>query len=137
MIETFPSLINPITFLLIAAFGVFSVIIVFNIIIMNLRDNRRNFGIMKALGFTSSQIRNRYLFRILMLTGISSLVAVIFNILFSRSIFMTAIGGIDVMLVPVSVMAVSVAAMFALVILTVLLCSRSIKNTKPTELIEE
>ena len=63
MIETLPDTINPITLMLIIAFVVFSIIIVFNIIIMNLMDNKKNFGIMKSLGFTSKEIRKRYLYK--------------------------------------------------------------------------
>lgn len=137
MIDTMPGLINPVTFLLITAFAIFSMIIVFNIIIMNIRDNRRNFGIMKALGFTSGEIRNRYLYRILILTGISSILAVAISGLCSKNIIKAAMSGMDVLIVSPIVLAVSVAAMFIVIILLVLLCSRSINTTKPTELIEE
>lgn len=137
MIETIPNLINPITVLLTTVFAIFSVVIIFNIIVMNLRDNRRNFGIMKALGFTASEIRNRYLYKILILTGISSILAVILNIMFSRSITKVSMEGLDVLIISPQIIVVSIVVMFILVVLTVLVCSRSIKNTKPTELIEE
>ena len=104
---------------------------------MNLRDNRRNFGIMKGLGFKYKEIRNRYLYRIVILTGISSILAVILNMIFSKSIIKTAMGGLDVLIISPRVMAISVASMFILIIFTVFICSNSIKNTKPNELIEE
>lgn len=137
MIETMPNLIIPITFLMIAAFSVFSAIIIFSIIMINLRDNRKSFGIMKAIGFTSSQIRKRYLYRITILTVISSIFAVILNMLFSRNIMKTAMGGVDVLIISKKVMAISVISIFAIIIFLILVCSYSIKNTKPNELIDE
>lgn len=135
--DSIPGMIVPISSLLMISFAVFSIVIIFNIIIMNLRDNRKNFGIMKALGFTSGEIRNRYLYRIMILTGVSSILAVTLNMVFSKSIFKAMMSGQDVLIISSMVMEVSVAAMFIIVILTVLLCGGSIKNTKPTELIEE
>lgn len=136
-IDSIPGTIVPISYLLITVFIIFSIIIVFNVIIMNLHDNRRNFGIMKALGFTSSEIRNRYLYRIAILTGISSIAAVMLNIMFSKSIAKAVMNGMDVLIVSPCVISAAAAAMFILVILTVLMCSNSIKDTKPNELIEE
>lgn len=104
---------------------------------MNIRDNRKNFGIMKALGFTSSEIRNRYLYRMTILTVLSSIIAVILNMLISKSIIKTAMGGMNVLINSKFVIATSVAAMFILITVIVLACSIVIKNTKPTELIEE
>lgn len=137
MIETMPNLITPIMFLMIAAFSVFSVIIIFSIIMINIRDNRKSFGIMKSIGFTSSQIRKRYLYRITILTVISSIFAVILNMLFSRNIIKTAMGGLDVLIISPKVIAISVISIFAIIIFLILVCSYSIKNTKPNELIDE
>ena len=137
MIETMPGLVNPVTSILITAFAVFSAVIVFNIVIMNIRDNRRNFGIMKALGFTSSEIRNRYLFRIWILTAVSSILAVIINTLLSRKVITIAMGGVDVFINSPLIVAISAAAIFVLITIIVFACSSSIKNTKPTELMEE
>lgn len=55
-IESIPGIILPMTYLLMMVFIAFSGITILNIITMNIRDNRRNFGIMKALGFNSREI---------------------------------------------------------------------------------
>lgn len=136
-IDSIPGLIIPITSLFMVSFAVFSIIIIFNIVIMNIRDNKRNFGIMKALGFKSSEIRNRYLYRILILTGISSILSAAFNLVFSRNIIKAMMSGQDVLIIWKAIIGISIAAMLILIVLTVMLCTRLIKNTKPTELIEE
>ena len=85
-IESISGILLPITNLLIIVFIAFSSIIILNIIIMNIRDNRRNFGIMKSLGFTYKDIRNRYLYRISILTLISIIFSSTLNLIFGKKV---------------------------------------------------
>lgn len=136
-IESVPSISLPIIYVLLVSFIIFAVIIVFNILIMNIRDNRKNFGIMKALGFSSREIKNRYLFRIVILTVASSIISIVFNCIFSKSIIKIAMGGLNVLIISPVIITALVISMFALIILIVFACSHSINNTKPNELMEE
>ena len=132
-----PGIILPITNLLIVVFIVFCFITILNIIIMNIRDNRRNFGIMKALGFTSKEIRNRYLYRILILTLFSTIIAIIFNLTLARPMIAAAVSKLDVLVISPITMLLLIITMVILILVTTLICCNSIKNTKPTELMEE
>lgn len=136
-IESIPGTVLPMTVLLILVFIAFGSITILNIIIMNIRDNRRNFGIMKALGFTSREIRNRYLYRILILTLFSIVVAVSLNLTIARPMIAAAFGKLDVLIISPRTMFLLTASMVLLIITTTLICCNTIKNTKPTELIEE
>jgi len=103
---------------------------------MNIRDNRRNFGIMKALGFTYKALRNRYLYKILILTSFSIILAATLNLIFSGEVFIAAVG-LDALIIS-GVTMLDLIIVTALLILTItLICSRRMKNIKPTELIEE
>ncbi|MHC1684650.1 MAG: ABC transporter permease [Clostridiaceae bacterium] len=136
-IESIPGTILPVTYLLMIVFIVFCSITITNIIIMSVRDNRRNFGVMKALGFTSNEIRNRYLFRIIILTSISVVIATILNLAVSRPIIAAAIMNLDVLIISPIIMVTLIISTVILILLITLLSCRAIKNTKPNELMEE
>ncbi len=135
-IKSIPGIGMPITDLLIVVFVFFSIITILNILIMNIRDNKRNFGIMKALGFTNKEIRNRYLYKILLLTIISIFLSIMLNMIFAKQLIALVIT-VDVLIIsPVITLAV-VLAMFLLIMLITNLCCTTINSAKPTELIEE
>lgn len=136
-IESIPGTILPMSYLLMVVFMAFSIITILNIILMNIRDNRRSFGIMKALGFTSKDISLRYLFRILILTLTSTIAATTLNLTLGKPLIAASISKLDVLLISPVTMAKLSFSMIFLVILITLICLRNIKNTKPTELIEE
>ncbi|WP_234122470.1 ABC transporter permease [Clostridium hydrogenum] len=136
-INSISSITLPIVYLLVISFAIFSIIIIFNIIIMDIRDNRKNFGIMKALGFTTKEIRNRYLCRIIILTVFGSVISIILNLLFSRQIIEVMLNGLDGLMISWSIIEILSISMFILVLLIVFACSYSIKNAKPNELIDE
>jgi len=137
IINSIPSIVTPITYMLIAVFIIFSIVTILNIIIMNIRDNRRSFGIMKALGFTYKEIRNRYLYRIILLTLVSILLAVALNIAFSRTVITYVIDNLDVLIISPKVVIELLLSMFVLVVLVTFICCQSIKKAKPTELMGE
>ena len=137
IIASLPEILLPITYLLMAVFIAFCSITILNIIMMNLRDNRRSFGIMKSLGFTTKEIRNRYLYRIIILTSFSTILAVIFNLTAARPMIAASVRKMDILIISPKVMLLLLTAMILLIISITLICCRAIKNTKPTELMEE
>ena len=136
-IAPMPGTLLPITNLLIVVFIAFCFITILNIIIMNIRDNRRNFGIMKALGFSSKEIRNRYLYRILILTLFSTIIAILLNLTIARPMIAAVINKLDVLIVSTVTMLLLITTMVSLILITTLISCKTIKNTKPTELMEE
>lgn len=136
-INSISTIALPIVYLLVASFAIFSIIIIFNIIIMDIRDNRKNFGIMKSLGFTRKEIRNRYLYRIIILAVFGNIISVVLNLLFSRQLIAAMLNGLDGLMISPIIIEMLSASMFILVGLIVVACSYSIKNAKPNELIGE
>ncbi|MDP4146340.1 MAG: FtsX-like permease family protein [Bacillota bacterium] len=127
----------PVTYLLIVVFIAFGAITILNIIVMNIRDNTRNFGVMKALGFTSKEISLRYLYRILILTLFSTILAVILNLTAARPMIAASVNKLDILVISPSTMAAIITAMIILITSIALIGCSVIKNTKPTELMEE
>jgi putative ABC transport system permease protein len=132
-----PDTILPMAKLLILVFLAFSTITILSIIITHIRDNRRNFGILKALGFTTREIRSRFLLRILIITLFSTLVAVTLNLALGPPLIAAAINDLDVLIISPITMVSLVAAMILLVLITTIICCSVISKAKPTELIEE
>ncbi|MFT8316097.1 MAG: FtsX-like permease family protein [Clostridium sp.] len=136
-IDSIPGTMLPMSYLLIVVFIAFCSITILNIIIMNIRDSRRNFGIMKALGFTTREIRNRYLYRILILTLFSTIISIFLNLTIARPMIAAAISNMDVLIISPTTMLLLITSMLILILVTTLICCGAIKNTKPTELMEE
>ncbi len=136
-IKSIPGTVMPITYLLIIVFIIFAIVTILNIIVMNIRDNRRSFGIMKALGFTYKEITNRLVYRIIFLTSASIILSVMLNMIFARSLIAFVIENLDVLIVSPSIMFVLLLTMFILILLITFVCCTTINKTKPTELIEE
>ncbi|AGK95987.1 ABC transporter permease [Clostridium pasteurianum] len=136
-IDSIPGTMLPMSNLLTVVFIAFCSITILNIIIMNIRDNRRNFGIMKALGFTTKEIRNRYLYRILILTLFSTIISILLNLTVARPMIAAVISNLDVLIISPITMLLLITAMVLLILVTTLICCTAIKNTKPTELMEE
>ena len=88
---------------------------------------------MKALGFTSKEIRNRYLYRILILTVFSTIISIILNVTIARPIIASVINKLDVLIVLPVTMLLLISAMFVLIFLITFISCNAIKNTKPTE----
>lgn len=136
-IDSIPGLLLPVSSMLIIVFIAFSFITVLNIIIMNIRDNRKNLGIMKALGFTTVSIGARYLCRMLLLTVTSTIISVLLNLTIARPLITLVMNGMDVLILSPITMVSLITVTILMVITITLACCKSIKNTKPTELIEE
>ena len=85
----------PVVMLLLIGVGAFSITIVISMVVSNNLDNRKNFGIMKSLGFSNSYIRRRILTRIMILALIGNIVGLILNLMGGRELFKGAVQGID------------------------------------------
>lgn len=136
-VDSIPGTLLPMTYLLMVVFIAFSAVTILNIIIMNVRDNRRNFGIMKALGFSFKEIRRRYLYRILILSLFSIIIAVIINLTVAKPIIAVSISNLDVLTIYPRTMIALLSIMMLLMLFVIFISCRTIKNTKPTELMEE
>lgn len=129
--------ITPVTKIILCAILIFSVLNIVNLIMMNNTDNRRNNAIMKSLGFSNKYIINRTLYRISILTAISSLVGFILNLAISKSIFKVAMLGINGLIIPYNLVLITIIFISSITILTTVISMLSIKDISTVQLMEE
>ncbi|MDD6795687.1 MAG: ABC transporter permease [Clostridiaceae bacterium] len=128
-------MVKPITCILLIGVLMFSTMNVINIIIGINRDNRKNYGILKALGVKNSDIVKRCICRILILTLLGAILGNILSALFARKIFTAMLSGIDIYEFNFGYTCAILVINILLVLITSLVCCRSIKKVSPVELI--
>ena len=147
-IDTCPSLIAttsksvieiviPVTTIILLGILLFSILNIVNLIIMNNTDNRRNNAIIKSLGFSNNYILKRTLYRIMLLTGISSLVGFILNATISKSVFKFAMMGIDGLMISNGKVISTIVFIEILTLGATIISMFSIRKISTAELMEE
>ena len=147
-IDTCPSLIAttsksvieiviPVTTIILLGILLFSILNIVNLIIMNNTDNRRNNAIIKSLGFSNIYILKRTLYRIMLLTGISSLVGFILNATISKSVFKFAMMGIDGLMISNGKVISTIVFIEILTLGATIISMFSIRKISTAELMEE
>ena len=121
--------------ILIVVFVLLSIMIVTIILMIENSNKRKQFGIMKALGFRNSYIIRQNLFIYGILGSIGLIIALIIHILFSDKlltmILINAFEDSNLILI-----GLSVGFLLLLIVMVYILCSR-IKAVKPIELMED
>lgn len=130
-------IVKPVTTIILTGVILFSLLNIINLIIMNNNDNRRNNGILKSLGFSSEYIIKRTVYRILILTSISSIVAFSLNILASSGLFKVSMMGIDGLMISNGQVIVTLLTIDLLTIIASIIATQSIKKISTVELMEE
>lgn len=136
-IHTIQQIVNPVIVMLVIAFIIFALLNIMNLIIMYNLDNRKNFGIMKALGYSTMYICLRNLVKIVSLSFVSVALAFLVNSFVSKVAFKAAVGGIDGMLFDGLASTLIVSFTLLLIVFIVFLCCINIKKIAPKELMEE
>lgn len=126
----------PISMVLLVGALIFGIFNIVNILISNNIDNRKNYGIMKSLGFTSKYIRARNNYRIMILSILGAVIGTALTILTSSDVCKIAIG-FDIIKINLNMTLVLVAITFILIIITLHICNKSIKKISTVELIKE
>ena len=126
----------PISIVLLVGVLVFGIFNIVNVLLINNLDNRKNYGIMKSLGFTSKYIRARNNYRIMILAIIGALIGIVVAITTSSKFIELAMG-FDVFKLNLVMTSVLVLITFVLVMITLYVCNRSIKKISIVELIRE
>ncbi|WP_032122199.1 ABC transporter permease [Clostridium amazonitimonense] len=130
-------IVIPVTTIILLGIILFSILNIVNLIIMNNTDNRRNNAIMKSLGFSNSYILKRTLYRIMLLTGISSLIGFILNATTSKIVFKAAMMGIDSLIIPDGKVISTIVFIEILTIGATIISMFSIRKISTVELMEE
>ena len=130
-------IVSKIIFIIIIAILVFCMLNIINVIIVSKTDNRKNYGIMKAIGFSNTQIILRMLLRIVFLSLVASIIGYSFYNFWGPSIFQSIVMGIDG-IVKITRNDLIIMGLFNVFILIISLFSMlSIKNISTVELMEE
>ena len=129
-------MVSPVMLVLIVMFIMFSILCITNLILQNHADNRRQYGIMKALGFSTGYITARSVWRIFLLFLVAAILSIALHLAFSRSLF-TGLIRVDAMLLSIPEVFLLLLCLLALIITLTLIFCLPIRKITPQELIEE
>ncbi|WP_455715721.1 ABC transporter permease [Anaerosporobacter sp.] len=129
------SIMTPVTMIIIGIFCSFTLLNIINLIIMNNHEQQKNFGIMKAFGFTNAYIIRRNVFRILILSITGTILALALNQFLNARIFLAilTVDAYQTKLVPTSIFIGT--GLVVITIITILL-SLEIRRISPKKLME-
>ncbi|GAA0706434.1 hypothetical protein GCM10008904_15010 [Paraclostridium ghonii] len=126
----------PISIILLVGVLIFGIVNIVNILITNNLDNRKNYGIMKSLGFTSQYIKRRNNYRIMILAVLGALIGVGITRFTSSQLLEIALG-FNIFDFNTSMTLGLVGITFVLIILTMYICNKSINKISTVDLIKE
>ncbi|MCL2747725.1 MAG: ABC transporter permease [Oscillospiraceae bacterium] len=126
---------SPIMIVMIMTFILFSVLCITNLILQNHADNRRQYGIMKSLGFTTAYIAARSAWRIFLLSIVAAALGMALHLTISRGLFAGVV--IDAMLLAIPQVLFLLLCLLILIMALTLVFCLPIRKITPQELIEE
>lgn len=134
--QSIMSIMTPVTMIIIGIFCSFTLLNIINLVILNNNEQQQNFGIMKAFGFTNGYIIRRNVFRILILSIIGIVFALLLNQLFTARIFLTVltVDAYQTKFVPTSLF---IGIGLVVITATTILLSLEIRRISPKKLMEE
>lgn len=128
--------INPVTILLVAVFVLFSLLNILNLLLTTQIENRRKFGILKALGFTTAYISLQSFFKTLLLSVSSAAIALLLNALLSPRLFYAFLH-INALINSPAALSILIGSMLAGMLTITLLFCIPLRRIAPTELMDE
>jgi len=130
------SVLIPVTTIIIVIFFAFTLLNIINMIVMNNNEQQRNFGIMKAYGFTNGYIIRRNVFRLSLLSALGLIIASILNLAFMHSIYYAIMTVNAYRTEPLETSILLFSGWGVIIAITILL-SLPIKKISPKKLMEE
>ncbi|SEW35819.1 ABC transporter permease [[Clostridium] fimetarium] len=130
------SIMIPVTIIIIVIFFAFTLLNIINIIVMNNNEQQRNFGIMKAYGFSNGYIIRRNVFRLSLLSALGLIIATILNLAFTHSIYY-AVMSVNAYKTEAFETTILLVSGLSVIILITILLSLPIKKISPKKLMEE
>lgn len=126
----------PISSILLVGVLAFGLLNIMNILTTSNLDNRKNYGIMKSLGFNSKYIKRRSNYRIMISAILGSVIGVSLNIFTSAGLMKAALGfNVFNFNEPMTVIFVIIS--FILIMLIMYVCNREIRKISTVELMME
>lgn len=129
-------LVVPITTILVSIFMAFSFLNIINLLLIHNIENRKRFGILKALGFTDGYIILQSMFKIILLSVTAIVGALALHAGISRQLFQALIS-IDGLLNNATWITGLLSVMLLLVLVTALLFTIPLTKIRPVDLMEE
>lgn len=134
-VESIQQMLEMMSIVLVIAFLIFPLINITVMVIMNQKSKHKKYGVLKALGFTSSYIIKQELYKYLILLTVGTSVAFIVHMLISARVMKMTL--VDAFINPVALMIVMLVLIIALILAVVYIISLPIKHISPVELMEE
>jgi len=135
-IKSVTDMSTPIMALLIVIFILFSLLNIINLMFMNNIENRKQYGILKSMGFTNGYICRKNLFKILLLSFFSIILALVLHFTLSGKLFFAMIS-IDGLVNSTPLIIKMLGTVLGMIILITLIFCIPLRKIKPIELMEE
>lgn len=134
--KTIKNISDPICIVIFFAFLAFSLLNLVNLLYTQTRENRKKYGILKALGFTTRYIRREVLIRTTIECVIAIIITVILHEFLSPVIFSLACG-VKHICKPLWLTVTICSGMYAIIICITCLMLLPVRKIMPVELMEE
>ncbi|MDR0294168.1 MAG: ABC transporter permease [Oscillospiraceae bacterium] len=128
-------MVVPMTLVMIVMFSVFSVLNISNLLLQDHADSRRQYGILKAMGFSAAYITARSAWKIFLLAIVASVLSFLLHILCSRALFAAAV--INALRPALPQTLLMLGGLLALLMAVTFLFCLPIRKITPLELMEE
>lgn len=135
-VKSINSVSVPLTTMFVIIFSVFCILNIVNLLLMNNIESRRQYGILKALGFTNSYICRKNILRIAILTLIAATAAMLIQSFLSQKLFFTIMHVNGLIANPLLDLAIT-GILFALIMIVTILFALPMRKVAPTDLMEE
>jgi putative ABC transport system permease protein len=122
--------------ILVTVFILFSLINILNLLLTQQLDNRRKFGILKSLGFTTGYICRQNLCETILLTIVSICLALGIHFAISAKLFYALIG-INGLVNNAQLLCILIAAIFAMILIISMMFCIPLRKISPVDLMEE
>lgn len=130
------SLSKPLTTTLVIVFILFSLLNIINLMMMNNLDQRKQYGILKSLGFTNRYICAQNLFRIGLLSTIAAIFAQVIDLVVSKKLFISLVG-LNALTCPLPLRLGVTVGIIVLILVVTYAFTLPLRHITPTELMEE
>ncbi|MDO5520574.1 MAG: ABC transporter permease [bacterium] len=126
----------PVTLIIIVMFFSFTLLNIINLILTNNNEQKTNFGILKAFGFTTGYIIRRNVIRIMLLSSIGLGISLVLDLVFNKHLF-HAILGVNAYITNLPETCLLLVISFLVILALSILLSLSIRKITPKELMEQ
>lgn len=134
-VDAIENMLTSVMLVMLIVFVLFAVIAIVNVLALTIAGKRRQYGILKSMGFTTSYMMSQNLCYIFIMLVVSVGIAGILHALFSKAIFAAVV--INALENSASLLSGLVLGTIALIILVTVILSLPIRKITPVSLMEE